>query len=339
MKTELKEETLNTKQPKTGKRIPNSRRQKNFTCPDMNQVTFFLSFFAPIILMIVIFIGNDIYPFGNRSFLFSDMYHQYMPFFQAFVNKVRSGESFGYTWNVGMGSNFLALYIYYLASPLNWLAFLLPTKYLVEFMSYMVIFKIGLAGGTCCLFLRKHAGDADNKTVKYASLVTSIFYAMSGFVAAYNWDVMWMDCVVLFPLIMLGLEKLVKEKKMGVYCISLGLCIFTNFYLSIMICFFLVIYFVFLFCTEKRNIGVIVRFAAGSLLAGGMAAILLIPEIHALMATNFGKISFPRKWESYFSIFDVIARHCMGISTERALQHWPNIYCGIMVFPLISFFV
>ena len=39
-----------------------------------------LAFFVPAFIMLVLFIIQGIYPFGDRSFLFSDMYHQYMPF-------------------------------------------------------------------------------------------------------------------------------------------------------------------------------------------------------------------------------------------------------------------
>ena len=63
--------------------------------------------------------------------------------------KVRDGEPLYYSWRIGMGSNYLSLYgYYYSASPFNWLMLLLPEKYLIEFMSYMVVFKIGLCGFT-----------------------------------------------------------------------------------------------------------------------------------------------------------------------------------------------
>lgn len=44
------------------------------------------------------------------------MYHQYAPFFSEFRHKLLSGESLLYSWDVGMGVNFAALYAYYLAS-------------------------------------------------------------------------------------------------------------------------------------------------------------------------------------------------------------------------------
>ena len=208
-----------------------------------------LSFAIPFLIMLVIFILKEIYPFGDRSFLFSDMYHQYMPFFTEFMRKIRAGEGLAYSYNVGIGSNFLALYVYYLASPLHWLALLVPEAHIMEFMSYLAMVKIALCGLTSCIYLRKHFGAGKDVGV----LFFSTFYALSGFMAAYNWNIMWLDCVVLLPLIVLGLEQLVKEGRCTLYCVMLALSILTNFYISIMICIFLVLYFLVLLLTEKRS--------------------------------------------------------------------------------------
>ena len=64
---------------------------------------------------------------------------------------------------------------------------------------------------------------------------------------------MWMDSVMLAPLIILGLEKLVKEGKVALYYITLAVSIFSNYYISIMICIFLVFYFVLLFVKKKEG--------------------------------------------------------------------------------------
>ena len=59
--------------------------------------------------------------------------------------------------------------------------------------------------------------------------------------SAVSYTHLWLDCIMLFPLILLGLEQLVKEKKGTLYCITLGLSILSNYYISIMICIFTVI--------------------------------------------------------------------------------------------------
>ena len=56
-----------------------------------------------------------------------------------------------------------------------------------------------------------------------------MFYAFSGFMAAYNYNIMWLDCIWVLPLILLGLERLVKEGRWGLYCLTLAFSIFTNY--------------------------------------------------------------------------------------------------------------
>ena len=70
---------------------------------------YFLSFIIPILLLLGIFVARGIFPFGKNSFMYSDMYHQYIPFLTEFRRKLCSGESLAFSWNVGLGSNFLRL--------------------------------------------------------------------------------------------------------------------------------------------------------------------------------------------------------------------------------------
>ena len=294
---------------------------------------YILAFMMPFITMLALFAINHIYPFGDRSFLNIDMYHQYFPFLTDFFHKLKEGDSLYYSWNAGIGSNFIALYAYYLATPINWLCVLVPEAYLMECMSYFVIVKIGLCGLTASIYFSRRF-----YTKKYVIAFFSLFYAMSGYMAAYNWNVMWLDCIVLAPLILLGLESLVKEGKYKLYCLSLGLAILSNYYICIMICIYLVLYFlIVLLPLAEKKVTACIRFAVFSLLSGGLGALFLIPEVLALQLSRFTSSDFPDTLTSYFSLFDVLARHCMNVAIETGLDHWPNIYCSvavILLFPL-----
>ena len=306
-------------------------KTKNFFQKNM---IYILSTIIPLILMLIIFIVREIYPFGDESFLHIDMYHQYFPFLTEFYHKVKDGESLFYSFRTGIGSNFLALFIYYLAGPFNWLSLLCPEDLLIEFMTYFVVLKIAACGFTFSYYLKKHFNSNSFSIVFFA-----VFYALSGYMAAYNWNVMWLDCIVLAPLIILGLERLVKGENCMLYCITLSFAILSNYYICIMICIYLVLYFfVLLLNTEKKG-KALINFAWYSLLAGGMAAVLLLPEITALAFTEFSNFDFPNKVTSYFSILDVLARHSMNVPVETGLDHWPNIYCGVAVFFLLPLYV
>lgn len=289
------------------------------------------AFVIPVVILLIIFAQRGIFPFGEESFLRTDMYHQYAPFFSEFRDKLTNGGSLMYSWNVGMGVNFSALYAYYLASPLNWLLIFCPRGLVIEFMTYMIVFKTGLCGLTMAWYLRRHC-----RTCDFGIAFFGIFYALSGYMAAYSWNIMWLDCIILFPVIMLGLERLVHEGRGLLYCVALGLSILSNYYISIMTCIFMVIYMVVLLVLERRMswekfIGRGFQFAVYSLLAGGLAAAVLLPEIYALQMTASGDFNFPKTFTQYFPIFDMIARHIGNVETEIGLDHWPNIYCGVAV--------
>ena len=294
------------------------------------------AFVVPVVIMLIIFVQRGIFPFGEETFLRTDMYHQYAPFFSEFQYKLTHGGRLLYSWDVGMGVNFSALYAYYLASPFNWLLLLCPKGLVIEFMTYQIVLKIGLSGLSMAYYLRKHCETND-----FGVAFFGIFYALSGYMAAYSWNIMWLDCIILFPLIVFGLERLVKDGKGMLYCLTLGLSILSNYYISIMTCIFMVLYFIALLVLDEdmhweKFIGRGFQFAVYSLLAGGLSAVVLLPEIFALQMTASGDFNFPKTFTQYFPIFDMIARHIGNVETEIGLDHWPNLYCGVAV---LMFFI
>ena len=300
---------------------------------------FIAAFLVPVLVLLIIYVQRGVFPFGDRAYLKTDMYHQYAPFFSEFRNKLINGGSLLYSWNVGMGVNFVPIIAYYLASPFNWFLALVPAKHIIEFMDYGIIVKSGLAGLAMVIYLDRHSENSS-----FAQALCAVFYALSGYMAAYSWNVMWMDCIVLFPLVCLGIEKIVNEKKGLLYAITLGICIVTNYYISIMICIFAVIYLIMLLILKGKQsfgsfAGTVCIFAVFSLLAGGVAAILWIPQLYAVSMTASGEFNFPETVRMYFPVMDEIARHMVNVATEQELNYWPNIYCGVAVFPLVLMFL
>lgn len=303
------------------------------------------AFGLPFLICVIICIGNGVYSFGDNCILHIDMYHQYCPFFTEFLNKLQTGGSLQYSWNLGLGSDFVSLYAYYLASPLNFLILLCPKSHVIEFMTLLIILKISASGLTFFLYIRHHykligKDGRMHKNQMVPALVFSTAYALSGFVAAYSWDIMWMDCIALFPLIMIGLERLVQEKKAGLYYITLALCIFCNYYISIMICIFLVFAFALLFFSQKKGKGgAILRFGWYSLLAGASSAILLLPEIAVLSVSGSAEGGFPKTAEFYFNILAELGRGATVTSVYTGNDHWPNLYAGAFSLFLVWIYV
>lgn len=301
---------------------------------DQGTNIYIMSFVVPLVIMVGIFVVRGIFPFGQQSFFNGDLYHQYFPFLKEFNAIIKQGGSLLYSWRAGLGTNFLAMFAYYLATPTNILSLIIPESFLIEFISYMSIIKMGLAGLTFSHYLRKKFNTNSN-----AIILFSLGYSMSAYFAAYNWNVMWLDCLILIPLIILGLDRLVNEGKMSLYIISLGFCIYSNYYLSIMVCMFVVLYYLVLFVGAKHKLRSIWQFACSSLLAGGIATVLILPEIGSMAYSEFTTGTFPTILKSYFNMFECFARQLMMVDLELGLDHWPNIYCGVAILILLFLYM
>lgn len=290
------------------------------------------SFLVPLLITVIICIDHEVFPFGGQCILHVDMYHQYCPFFTEMMEKLKTGGSFFYSWNIGLGADFVSLYAYYLASPLNWLLLLCPRGYVIEFMTVLVVLKIALCGLTFGYYLKMHF-----KTEHFAVSIFAAAYALSAFMAAYAWNIMWTDCLVLAPLIVLGLERLIKEGRPLLYYGTLAASILSNYYISIMICIFLVLWFL-IYWLENKETGIRawLQFAGYSLLAGGTGAVLILPTAVVLGYSGSAGTSFPDKVEWYFNIVAELGRHMVLTETYTGADHWPNLYCGVFV---LVFFV
>ena len=86
---------------------PFSNNKSRVTMED--RLPLILCFLLPMVVMLGVFAGKEIYPFGDNSFLRTDMYHQYVPFFANFARILKEGGSLTYSTEIGLGSNYVAL--------------------------------------------------------------------------------------------------------------------------------------------------------------------------------------------------------------------------------------
>jgi len=298
-----------------------------------------LAFVIPVAIMLIVYCIREVYPFGDQIYLRSDCYHQYAPFHMELLDKLQTGESLLYSWDIGMGVNFISTIAYYLASPFNFVLLFVPASMLTELVGVFIIGKIGLCGLTTSYYLGKRF-----KTVSPATTAFAVFYALSAYVSAFNWNIMWLDCLWLLPLIVYGLERLVDKKKGALYCVTLGLAIVSNYYIGIMLCIFCVLYFLVLLLKNegsfklKKYVGDIVRFGFYSLLAGGMGAFLILPEYFTLLLSASAETTFPDSLSRYFSVFDMLSRSLMNVETSVFSAYEPNIYCTVAIFLFIPLY-
>lgn len=291
--------------------------------------------------IILTYITLGVWPFGEHSVLIIDMHHQYVAFFSLLRDKLLSGGSLLYNTNAGLGSGYLPLFAYYSSSPFNILMLLFPRDMLTEAIALATVLKITAAGVTFAIMARFVFKRND-----YTIVIGGVAYSMMSFFIGHSWNLMWLDPIILLPLIILGFELLLRRGKPALYCITLALAMITNYYITYMICLFIVLYFIaFVICESKgmsltdqlRRLG---RVIASSLVGIGISAALIIPTAIYLGQTSGAEDSFARDLNSNFNIFSIFHRMLFSASPSMRGDSLPNVYCSVLaVFLLVLFLV
>ena len=298
-----------------------------------------LAFGIPVGLMLLVMLIAGAEPFrgGEVSMLYSDMYHQYFPFWVEFGRAIRNGEGLLWNWAAGMGMDYLSLISYYLASPLNLISVIVPESMALEVYSLLMPVKLGLASLFFAIFL--------NQIFKKDDISISLFgamYGLCGWALAYQWNVMWLDTFALLPLTVLGMVFLLRDKKPLLYTVTLFLSIFSNYYIGFFTCIFiLLLFFVYeisrwrgfsRFCADFLRIGWF------TVLAIGMSCILELPALAGLQNTQSSVNKFPEgfklniadenTWAGLFDAMRQVAGNTLGGIEHSWKEGLPNLYCG-----------
>lgn len=197
-------------------------------------------------ILSVLFVYFGIYPFGNNTVLTGDLYTQVSALFYHLWDTIRGGGSLLVDYTSGAGENFFGIFAYYLVSPINLIVLLFKRNDIYLAISLVVALKIILSSITC-LYSLKYIFKKDN--LMFVPL--SLLYAFSGYTLVCYQITSWMDVVYMFPLIVVGLKKLIDEDKPIMYGVTLFLTICFSFYLSyIMIIFIFLLAFIYI----KNNV-------------------------------------------------------------------------------------
>ncbi|HBB19410.1 MAG TPA: hypothetical protein DCZ62_03105, partial [Ruminococcus sp.] len=304
---------------------------------DKGVLYFVLAFMVPAILMLIGFKKSNIHPFGDQQMLVVDLWHQYYPFFRVVREKLLTGGSFLYSWQNGMGTNFLSLISYYAASPLNWLSVFFDEEHVRDALSYILIAKVGFCGAFFSCFLRYTYKRRDFSIVIFGTM-----FALCSYVLGYYWNVMWFDTIALFPLVMTGVVAICRERKWKLYTVSLALSLIANYYIGYFTCIFTMFMFAAAVITEGKGIKdffvklwIIIR---SSVIGIGLGAFMLLPAYYGLQLTYSANNTFPAARSWYEKWTDIFA-NLISYSPPAMKEGLPNFACGMLAVTLFGVFL
>lgn len=283
------------------------------------------AFLLPAAVFCLLLALNRITPFGGKTLLMSDLNSQYVDFLAEYQRVLKGQGGWFFSWQMGMGMNFPALIAYYLASPFNLLLVFFPNDALPPAVSILTMLKIGCAGLTFALYLKERFGTSGLKTA-----VFGLFYALCGYSAAYSFNIMWLDAVLLLPLLCLFTERLLRNGNWLCLAVCFFVSFVSQFYMSWMTGIFCALYFLLRLITEYREgwLRSCIRFALAVGTAAGMSAALLLPT-YLVLKNNMGLMGQEvPAWTTQFPLFRLLLKAYPG-TFDGMKDCLPHIACGL----------
>lgn len=299
-------------------------------------IVYILSFLLPLTIAMLSYMNVGIYPGSTSTVLIYDLRAQLLALYGYLSNFGPGYDTLFYSMSGALGGGFfgtLALYI----SPFDFIYCLVPTKYLPDAIYLMTIFKISLCGLTCSVFLKKNKSFDHNNVI---TVTLACCYALMTYNFMYAMSPMWLDAVMLLPLLALMLEKIIEGKRSVGFILLMAFCIISDYYIGYMCAIALTIYFVFRLFENgeslKKSALKFLSFAVHGLISGGISAFVIIPVI---MDFGRGKMQEDQSLAMNHiliknSLLDILSSFKTQSYATLDYTASPNIFCGTIVLVL-----
>lgn len=309
----------------------------------------FFAFCTTFCIILITFALLGYAPFGDNSIAVGDASIQYLDFF-AFLRRVLTGkESLLFTFTKGLGGSALALFAYYLASPLNLLLAFFEAGNVDIFLSLIFALKTALCSATLCIFLIwcfRHQLDQTPTRLIFVYLL-SLGYGTCQYVLSQSSNIMWLDGVYMLPLMMLGASQLAQGKSGLTLGVTAGLSILFNWYTGGINCLFIILWFIFelipTYPSQPSSWSPVLRKLSKFILVMSLAvmtsAVLFIPSVFAILGSSHGSLALSSLIKPLFigSPFSIIDRYTIGASSEIGFL---SVFCGALaLLGAIMFFI
>lgn len=286
------------------------------------------AFFITVGILLLTFLILGIYPFGNKTVVVIDSNTQYVTFLSYLKSILLTNNDFKYTFSATLGENMIPLIGYYLMSIFNLFVIFFRIENIKILFTILILVKIGLCAVTMEYYLEKK--------YKKNTLIFSICYALMTYNIVYMYHIMWLDSIMLFPLVILGLDYIFENKSAALYIFALALSIICNYYIGFIICIASVMYFVYKFVFQYKNINIkktIINYIIASLSAGMLSAFILIPSVLGLMGGKLMTNNIDAKFN--LSYLNVIAEMYSASTGVNAWHAGPMVASSVLTLLLI----
>lgn len=184
-----------------------------------------------------------------------------------------------------MGTDYLGLIAYYCTSPLYLPALLMLESWLLSYFCLPTPIKMSLASLTMTFFLKNLTGREDKALPIFGCL-----YSFCGWSLIFSLNIMWLDGLYMLPLVTWSTIRLLRDRRLLPYILTLTATLLFNYYISVFICMFVfLLFYCYQFCKwqgAKQFVLSLVRITISTIVVLCLAAVILIPAAHGLLNSS-----------------------------------------------------
>ncbi len=290
-----------------------------------------LSFFIPLVIIIIALAGLGITPFGDHTLVISDANGYYINTLSYAARMYKGLEGITYSFEKTIGGNMMGHLNGILLTPFAFLLCLTSAENYPTVFTFISSLNFSLCGLTMYIFL------ADGYGYRRSNLIFSTSYALMGFNVANVFQAVFFCATPVLPIMTLGLKKLLQGKSPLLYILSISYGLLTNAYFGFALCvasilFFLVYLVIYREEFRGRKGPTIADYAMSSLCGGLLAAVLWLPGFLSLRGGRLEQniTSALSLWEN-MPFQEIGAKLFTGAnSTDELVNGLPNIFIGII---------
>lgn len=281
------------------------------------------------LLLCLLFYFTELAPFGNNTLAVMDAEIQYLDFFAYFKDLLVGKAEWTYTFGKNLGGTYIGVISYYLSSPLNFMVLFFDKADLPLFFNLLVIFKLMLCSATCAIFLCvRFPGIRD-----VFKVLLAISYGLMQYNIAQSSNVMWLDGVYMFPLILLGVYYLIYVNRMGMLAVTVALSIIFNWYIAGINClfsgFWCISELIYLYYSKQSSVKDLIKkfayYVSAMCLGIALSAFLFLPTVITLTEGKGNLSSSGLNFGFLGNMISVVANLAYGSISSRGSV---SLFCG-----------
>ncbi len=300
---------------------------------------YWASFMLPMVIILIGIIGLHILPFGNHTFLIADAKALYLSYLAYFGRVSKGLEGYVYSFEKGLGGNMMPHMGGTMSSPFYLLMSLFDIGQYPLGFTLVVIMNFCVCGLTMYILLADIFGN------KRSNLIFSTSYALSGFMVANSFQVIFFAGCHALPLMVLGMRKIFQGKNPILYILALVYAMIGSFYFGFTLCVASVLFFFVYLWVQRdelqgKKLSIFLNYCVSSILGGLIPTAVWLPAYMGIMGgradqTKITDFSF---WEK-MPFIEIFSKLFTGANTTSQLVNGlPNIFVGLLPVVLVILF-